>query len=120
MAAVAFVAIFTIGWVEFFRYRRRLDRLAFDYFATAAAHSRKGSAFLSDAEVADRPGEAIRGLERLAPRPAAETLPALKGYRENAAHLRRLAAYEKELETKYLRARDRPWLPIPPDPPEPE
>ena len=30
-----------------------------------------------------------------------------------------LAQYHKELERKYLHASERPWEPVPPDPPEP-
>jgi hypothetical protein len=40
--------------------------------------------------------------------------------RNEAWHLRRVSAREGQLAAKYERAARRPWLPVLPDPPEPE
>jgi hypothetical protein len=57
-------------------------------------------------------------------RDAAETNRALgvaaEKERANAAHFERLAGYCGSLSRKYERAARYPWLPVEPDPPEPE
>jgi hypothetical protein len=41
-------------------------------------------------------------------------------WREQEKRLRQYADYLSELRSKYERAARRPWLPVPPDPPEPD
>ena len=40
--------------------------------------------------------------------------------RKRDAYCQRLSAFHGMLERRYRRAAFRPWLPVPPDPPEPE
>jgi hypothetical protein len=108
MVVVAIVAIGLFGSIEYLRLSRvaRMHRFrARVHFASSLNHSRVSRSFLEQAEpppVGSGNSEAIPGLRRVA---------ALEGA---------LAGHYSRLTAKYERAARYPWLPVAPDPPEPE
>jgi hypothetical protein len=120
MVAVILIALALAGWIELGRYRFRLRMRSVDYSITSGKHSLKEATHRRRAKEKDTQGESYLDMARLSLESATESVQVAKDYQKEAARLRRLADQEKELANKYRLASQSPWLPVEPDPPEPE
>jgi hypothetical protein len=116
MVAVILIALALAGWIELGRYRFLLRMRSVDYSITSGKHSLKEATQRRRAKEKDTQGESYLDMARL----SLESVQVAKDYQKEAARLRRLADQEKELANKYRLASQSPWLPVEPDPPEPE
>jgi len=85
----------------------RLAGTTWKRLGTAAAHARLADTIRLN-------GSTIASVAAVAPSEAAR-----RSHHEAMARHSRFAEYYSDLATRYRRAARYPWLPVPPDPPEP-
>jgi hypothetical protein len=120
MLVILVVAIAVGGWIEAGRYRLWLRRRGSEYSRLAFRHSGYASNYRRQALSSEKIAESFRDMARLAPGSASESRQVEKDHLDKAARLRSLADKEDKLANKWQLARQRPWLPVEPDPPAPE
>jgi hypothetical protein len=123
------VAYCTIGlyhlslWTTELRYLSRDHQdLASDYSLRDTKYRAFSADAMKDARAALIPGARMRTMDPHFSRPySPEELRAYASQRaEDSRRYLRIAAHYAWLKAKYLRAARRPWLTVPPDPPEPK
>jgi Tfp pilus assembly protein PilE len=112
MIAVAVVAAFLTA--------ARLAYFCRHYQTLASMHASKAADYLQQAEKFERKQEWTSRASTTAGQQAGtwERMATVSG--AMSQKLRRLASHESRLKQNYERVSRRPWLPVAPDPPEPE